>query len=127
MTAESGRLLLVGGNPRNQELLAEFVTRLGYDFVRADTSTELARLLDEGLPLRFALVDITGFDRSIWEHCARLHARDIPLLVISPRQSAEVRRLGYEHGAQTIMEKPLVMRELADLLRSFMPAGQQEG
>lgn len=121
---EGDKLLIVGSNPRNQELLAAFIARLGYASVRADTLEALTQYLDNGDPLRFALVDITGFDETIWERCARLHARDIPLLIISPRQSATVRQLGYAHGAQTIMEKPLEMRELADAIHSFMQAGQ---
>ncbi|HHY58951.1 MAG TPA: response regulator [Chloroflexi bacterium] len=116
------RLLIVGSNARNQDLLAAFIHRLGYAILRADTLAMLTQLLDDAQPLRFALVDITGFDAAIWECCARLHARDIPLLIISPRQSAAMRQLAFTHGAQTIMEKPLVMRELADAIRGFMQA-----
>ncbi len=116
------RLLIVGSNARNQDLLAAFIHRLGYAILRADTLAMLTQLLDDAQPLRFALVDITGFDATIWECCARLHARDIPLLIISPRQSAAMRQLAFAHGAQTIMEKPLVMRELADAIRGFMQA-----
>lgn len=120
MSAPGNKLLIVGSNPRNQALLEAFILRLGYVCVRADTLAELAQILDSGTSLRFALIDITGFGPEIWDHCARLHARDIALLVISPRQSAAVRRLSFEHGAQTVMEKPLVMRELADAVHGFM-------
>lgn len=120
--AAPNRLLIVGSNAKNQDLLATFIDRLGYAILRADTLEALTQILDEAQPLRFALVDITGFDPAVWECCARLHARDIPLLIISPRQSAAVRKLGYAHGAQTIMEKPLVMRELADAIHGFMQA-----
>lgn len=124
MSDAADKLLIVGCNPKNQELLAAFIARLGYASVRADTLTELAQILDNEEPLRFALVDISGFNQEIWDLCARLHARDIPLLVISPRQSAAVRKLGYEHGAQTVMEKPLAMRELADAIHGFIQADQ---
>ncbi len=123
-TTDGDKLLIVGSNPQNQELLTVFIARLGYESVRADTLDALTHFLDSGEPLRFALVDITGFDQTIWERCARLHARDIPLLIISPRQSATVRQLGYAHGAQTIMEKPLEMRALADAIHGFMQAGR---
>lgn len=124
MTVKSmaDRLLIVGNNVKNQELLTAFIARLGYSTLRADTLDALTQILDEAQPFRFALVDVTGFDQAIWECCARLHARDIPLLIISPRQSVAVRRLSYAHGAQTVMEKPLIMRELADAIRGFMQA-----
>ena len=122
MSNEQGELLIVGSNSRNQELLETFVARLGYKAVRADSLAMLDSLLDEACPLRFALVDITGFDAQIWERCARLHVRDIPLLVISAKQSDVVRRMGYAHGAQSVMEKPLMMQELADTIHGFMQA-----
>jgi DNA-binding response OmpR family regulator len=40
--------------------------------------------------------------------------------VISPKQSAAVRKLSFAHGAQTVLEKPLAMRELADAIHSLM-------
>ncbi|HAJ37833.1 MAG TPA: response regulator [Chloroflexi bacterium] len=120
--AAADRLLIVGSNIRNQELLAAFIERLGYTTLRADTLDALTQILDAAQPFRFALVDVTGFDLAIWECCARLHARDIPLLIISPRQSVAVRRLGYAHGAQAVMEKPLIMRELADAIHNLLQA-----
>jgi hypothetical protein len=34
-----------------------------------------------------ALIDIAGFERSIWERCEGLRAKQIPFLVLSPEQS----------------------------------------
>lgn len=123
MTPGAQRLLIVGSNPRNQELLAAFIGRLGYEVLRADTLAELDGVLDDPQSVRFTLVDITGFDQGVWDRCARLHALDIPLLVISPRQSSAVRQLSFAHGARTVLEKPLAMRELADTIHGFMREG----
>ena len=64
--ANSG-VLIVGQNLRNQVLLEEFVRKLGYEVVRADTMSELKTMVHRTYPLpaRFALVDITGFDHTI--------------------------------------------------------------
>jgi DNA-binding response OmpR family regulator len=124
MTADVKKLLVVGSNPRNQELLSEFIERLGYGVIRADTLGAVDQVLDDRRNVRFALVDITGFDPSVWERCARLHSLDIPLLVISPKQSNAVRKMGFSHGARTVLEKPLVMRELADTIHGFMQANE---
>lgn len=122
MSTVAKELLIVGGNLRNQELLTQFIERLGHQALRADSLAALDQILAENHAVRFALVDITGFDQGIWERCTSLHRRDIPLLVISPRQSAAVTKLSFAHGAQSIMVKPLVMRELAEAIRGFMEA-----
>lgn len=67
-----------------------------------------------------AVLDITGFNQSVWERCERLNRLDIPLLLISPRLSASVRELGISHGARSMMEKPLLMRERAETIHGFM-------
>lgn len=127
MTADSKKLLIVGCNARNQELLSDFIKRLGYHVVRGDDLTALDSTLDECQSVRFALVDITGFDQGVWQRCARLHGLDIPLLVISPKQSAAVRKMGFAHGASSILEKPLVMRELADIIHGFIRVSEKNG
>lgn len=114
------KLLIVGSNPRNQELLVEFIAKLGYTTLRADTLEVLDTLLDEAPQAAFALVDITGFGNGIWSRCARLHEIDIPLLLIAPKQSLVLKQLGFAHGAQTILEKPVGMRELAAAIRGFL-------
>ncbi|UFS71390.1 response regulator [Geomonas sp. RF6] len=120
MSGSRGAVLIVGSNRRNQDILFNFITSLGYAVSRADSLEDLDAALTTGCQSGFALVDITGFDRAIWERCTRLNADDIPLLVISPRQSSEVTKLGIAHGAQSVLAKPLVMRELADTIRGFM-------
>lgn len=122
MSVNPPKLLIVGGNARNQKLLADFIKKLGYETIRADTLEILDSILDGAPEAGFALVDISGFDETVWNRCARLHKMDIPLLLISPKQSAAVRKLGFAHGAQTVLEKPLVMRELADTIHGFMRA-----
>ncbi len=66
--------------------------------------------------LDVALVDITGFDHTIWQYCAELRARDVPLLLVAPRKSAAIAEAGAEHGTSNVMVKPLVIRELLNLI-----------
>lgn len=122
MSINAPNLLVVGSNPLNQEMLVAFIHKLGYATVRSDTLESLDRLLDQPLDVVFALVDITGFDSRIWSRCARLHQMDIPLLLISPKQGTALKKLGLANGAQAILEKPVGMRELADLIRGMMQA-----
>jgi len=120
MSSSPEKLLIVGSNPRNQELLVEFVAKLGYTTLRADTLEMLDTLLDDAPQAAFALVDITGFGNAIWSRCARLHEMDIPLLLIAPRQSLALKQLGFAHGAQTILQKPVGMKDLADTIRGLL-------
>lgn len=122
MKPKKNQLMIVGSNPNNQRLLAEFITKLGYDVVRADSLEEVDRLICQETEPDFALLDISGFDQLVWERCSSINSRNIPLLVISPRQSAEVTKLSLAHGAQSVLAKPLVMRELADVIHGFMQA-----
>ncbi|GAB4182382.1 MAG: hypothetical protein Fur006_18170 [Coleofasciculaceae cyanobacterium] len=67
-----------------------------------------------------ALVDISGFDRSIWKYCERLRELKIPFLVLSPKQSAAIRQESLAHGAQSMLVKPLAVQELLAILRTLL-------
>jgi DNA-binding response OmpR family regulator len=65
-------------------------------------------------------VDITGFDRSIWERCELLRNQSIPMIVISPKQSATIRQETLAHGADSLLVKPVVTRELLGVIRHLL-------
>ncbi len=113
-------VLTVDRNQRNLDLLAQFLNKEGYETVRASTTEELDRVIDEVDGIGLALVDISGFDRSIWKCCEQLQAKGIPLLVLSPKQSAAIQQESLAHGARGVLIKPLVVKELVRLLQSLM-------
>lgn len=113
-------ILLVGTNKHNLDLLDQLLTRQGYQSLQIPGLDALDAALDSPDAFDLALVDVTGFDASIWTRCQRLHDSGIRLLVISPRQSADLRQRGLAHGAHDILVKPLVMRELTELIRSLL-------
>lgn len=112
--------LLVGTNERNLALLDQLLSRQGHACRQAAGLAALDAALDSGVAFDLALVDVTGFNASIWSLCQRLHDAPTRLLVISPRQSADLRQQGLAHGAHDVLVKPLVMRELSDLVRSLL-------
>ncbi len=118
------QLLVVGSNLRNLELLERFLTGLGYATVRTANMEILDQVLDQDHKLDLALVDISGFDQAIWSRCARLHTANIPLLIISPRQSAAIQQESAIHGAHGLLVKPLVMRELSTLIQRLLDRPQ---
>ena len=48
------------------------------------------------------------------------HTTAVRLLVISPRQSASMQQQSIAHGAQSVLVKPLVVRELVELIRTLL-------
>ncbi len=113
-------ILAVDRNQRNLELLADFLGRAGYRTLGISSMAALDLILLETLDLGLAMVDISGFDHSIWERCRHLSDRGIPLLVISPRDSMTIRRDGFSSGARSVMTKPLVATELIQMVRGLL-------
>ena len=114
------KILTVDHNKRNLELLAQFLDKEGYETHPVATLEEFAAALDGEDNFGLALVDISGFDRHIWEYCERLADMGIPLLILSPKHVAHVQEEGFSHGAQGVLFKPLVVKELTSMLRRMM-------
>jgi DNA-binding response OmpR family regulator len=113
-------ILLVNRNQRNLELLAEFLGKEGYALYTASSLEEFDQALAEENDVGVALVDITGFDQSIWQRCEQLRSRKKAFLVVSPRQSAAIQQASLSHGAKGVMIKPLAVQELMGLIKSML-------
>jgi DNA-binding response OmpR family regulator len=112
-------VLTVDRNQRNLELLAQFLNKEGYETLQASTIEALEHIVDTTDSIGLALVDISGFDRSIWKCCEQLQTKGIPLLVLSPKQSAAIQQESFAHGARGVLIKPLVVKELLGLVKSL--------
>jgi DNA-binding response OmpR family regulator len=113
-------LLTVNRNHRNLELLTQFLGKEGYQTLSASSLEEFDQVLNEVNEIELALVDISGFDRRIWDYCERLRQEKIPFLVLSPKQSAAIQQESLVHGASSMLIKPLVVRELLGIIRSLL-------
>jgi DNA-binding response OmpR family regulator len=113
-------ILAVDHNRRNLELLSQFLGREGYQTRAAADLREFDQALAETDGIDLALVDIAGFDRSIWERCEALRHHKIPFLVLSPRQSAAIQQAGLTHGAHGVLVKPLTVKDLLGLICSLL-------
>ena len=113
-------VLAVDHNRRNLELLTQFLAREGYRTIAANSLEEFDQVLNEPNEVGLALVDISGFDRSVWERCERLREMSIPFLLISSRQSAALQQTSLAHGARGVLVKPLAVKELLALICSFL-------
>jgi len=113
-------IVSVGSNVRNLELLSQFLSREGYQAVSATGLEEFNIVMNQSTQIDLGLIDITGFDSSIWEWCEQLKNQQIPFLIISPRQSAVIQRQGIVSGANSMLVKPLVIKQLLDLIKSLL-------
>jgi DNA-binding response OmpR family regulator len=113
-------LLLVSRQPRNLQLLAEFLGKEGYATLTATSYEAFDHVLAGPHALAGSLIDIAGFDAAIWSRCEHLRAASIPLLIFLPRQSEAIQQASLAHGAREIMVKPLVVKELLGAIRSIL-------
>ena len=128
-------ILLVNHNERNLELLSNFLAKGGYATTPASSLEAFDTLLAGPDQVDLALIDIAGFDQTIWQRCEQLRRRKTPFLVISPRQSVAIQQASLTHGAKGVMIKPLVTGELLGIIQSMLegtnephstPVGEQE-
>ncbi len=120
MGGSGHRLLAVESMEPNLRLLSRILASNGF---ACDTALGIAAFDDalaSSVTFDLALVDATGLDASVGEHGQRLHDRAVPLLVVSPRQSAVPQRQSFAHGAQSVLVKPLVARNLMELIRTLL-------
>ncbi|MBI1277951.1 MAG: response regulator [Anaerolineaceae bacterium] len=114
-------ILIIGSNPRNLELLDQFLSREGYETIAATTIEGFAEKLDTEQSVGLALVDIVGFNPKIWEPCEQCANKGIPLLLISaPQHLSVVRQEGLAHGAKGVLGKPLAVPELMNLVKTLI-------
>ncbi|MGI2902835.1 response regulator [Tolypothrix sp. VBCCA 56010] len=118
--SEKSLILTVDSNSRNLELLNQFLNKQGYETIGVNSLSELDRQLSELSEIKLVMLDIAGFDRTIWERCEQLQNQQIPFLVISPKQSATIQLQSVAHGARSMLVKPLVMRQLLALIKSLL-------
>ncbi len=112
-------ILIVNSNVRNLELLNQFLSREGYKTISASGLEEFNDAMSQA-QISLGLIDITGFDNSIWESCQQMQNHQIPFLIISPRQSAAIQHQSVVAGASSILIKPLVIKQLFTLIKSLL-------
>lgn len=117
-------ILAIDRNRRNLKLLTQVLTQQGYQVLAKISLEEVEEAMNTTTTIKLALVDISGFDASIWKLCQRLREQGIPFLVISPRQQAAVQQASITHGALGLLGKPLIMREFLQLIQDLLEGSE---
>jgi DNA-binding response OmpR family regulator len=112
-------ILIVGSNLAELELLSQQIAKEGCGTLIAAGLEELDSAIEKGgFPL--ALIDLTGFDRSIWQRCGALHEAKIPFIIISPQRSPLVQKESMRYGASGLLVKPLGIKELIEYMHTLL-------
>lgn len=113
-------VLTVASNRRNLELLDGVLIKAGFQTLGVDTLSGLDAALQRASDFALALVDLTGFDASVWERCEQLRQAGVPFLIISPRQSTELQRESLRRGARGVLVKPLTVQDLLQMVHALV-------
>ena len=113
-------ILVVDSNRSNLELLSQQLGQSGYHILAAASLEELDQAIQGEEKIALSLIDMSGFDQHIWEHCDELHKAKIPFIVISPRRSSSIQRHSMEHGASGLLAKPLDFKDLLEHIHTVL-------
>jgi two-component system phosphate regulon response regulator OmpR len=118
------RILLIEDDPRLAGMLEEYLGKVGYHVVRAETGARgLALHASEtvdAIVLDLMLPDMDGLDI-----CRKVRDRsDTPILMLTARGDATDRVVGLEMGADDYLPKPFEPRELLARLRAILRRGR---
>lgn len=120
---DSRRVFALAAKRRNLELLADALVDEGYTVERMTSHDEATRLLElerHRCP-DLAVVDVDGFSQTVLTLVEALHARRVPVVVLSRRVSSVLRKRAMEAGALAVLEKPVSRGELSHQLRVLVP------
>ena len=118
--SDKSMVLLVDSNRSNLELLSQQLEQAGYQTLAAASLEEIDQAIRGKQKIALALIDISGFDQHIWEHCEELHKAKIPFIVISPRRSSSIQRYSMEYGASGLLAKPLDFKDLLEHIHTVL-------
>jgi DNA-binding response OmpR family regulator len=107
-------ILVANKNRADLGLLSQQLVKEGYDTLEATSLEELDARIRANKKIALGLIDLSGFDQSIWERCEALRKARIPYIVISPQRSPLIQRDSMKHGASGLLVKPLGIRELLE-------------
>ena len=113
-------VLLVDSNRSNLELLSQQLEQAGYETLAAASLEELDQAIRGKEKIALSLIDISGFDRHIWERCEQLSKLKTPCIVISPQRSPAVQRESMKHGASGLLVKPLDFKDLLEHIHTVL-------
>lgn len=113
-------VLIVNANRSEMETFAKELKEEGYVTVGASSLEEMDSAIEGQENIKLALLDLAGFNDSIWERCDRMHEAKIPFIVIMTQRSPGIQRDSMKHGANGLLVKPLGIKELIEHIHAAL-------
>ena len=117
---ESSVILVVNAYQSELVTLSKELDEEGYITIGASTLEEMDNAIQGKPNIKLALLDLTGFDESVWERCDSLHDAKIPFIAIAPQRSPGTQRDSLKHGASGLLVKPLGTKELIEHIHAAL-------
>lgn len=113
-------ILIVDNDRSNLEQLSQQLSEEGYTTASAFSLEEMDSAISKHENIKLAIIDISGFDDSIWQRCDRLHETRTPFIIIMPQRSPVIQRESMKHGANCLLVKPLGIKELIEHIHAAL-------
>ncbi|HOI40276.1 MAG TPA: response regulator [Methanobacterium sp.] len=119
-TASKPLIFSLSRNKRNSDILVKILGEQGYEVAGFSEPIEMVSESKNREKVDLVLMDISSFNQNIWKSCEDLRILDIPFLVLSPQQHRVIEEQGMKQGAERVLVKPLVIKELLLLVKSLV-------
>lgn len=113
-------ILVLNSNRSELEALTIELEQEGYITAGVSSVEEMESTIHDQKNIRLALLDLTGFNISVWQLCDQLYKVKIPFIVIAPQRSPSIQRDSMKHGANGLLIKPLATRELIEYIHEAL-------
>ena len=113
-------ILLADTNRDDAETLAQALAQEDYETIVAASPEEMERLLQGEKKPSLVLIDLSGFKEDIWGSCDLMHELKIPYIILSPQRSPSVQRESMQHGAGSLLIKPIATSELVEHIHTVL-------
>jgi len=113
-------ILVIGNNHSDLEQMTQQLEEEGYSPLGASSPEEIGTVIKEHDDIKLAVLDLTGFDKNIWDCCDRLNEAKIPYIVLAPQRSPAVQRDSMKHGANGLLVKPVGIKEIIEHINAAL-------
>ena len=117
---ENPVILIVNANRSELETLVNELEHEGYVTISASNLEEMDSAIGGQKNIRLALLDLTGFEKSVREPCDQLHEAKIPFIAIARQRSPSIQRDSMKHGADGLLIKPVGTKELIEHIHTAL-------
>lgn len=114
---ESPKILVICKISANSTQLAGVLNKYGFEVEEANSIEAFDVHLDKKSRPVLVLLDLSGFNESIWTRCRQLSEVNIPFLIIASRDLLGLRQQCSQHGARHVFVKPMRVAHLIETIR----------